>query len=365
MTLVKCFLFALLVIIVPIAVGGFPAAFVKEQKKSIGFMWISGCMTVWALFQVLCVYAVFERGDEGYHFLRKYFLIGMAVLVLVGVLTLLISFGIDKKKQPLQSGEGAGSPKQSRRKMGTGEKIGYLLFGLLLLFQLVMAVCYTYGDGDDAYYVAVSTLTESSKTLYKLMPYSMGSTTMDIRHSLAPFPVWIALLADYCDLRTVMVAHSMLPPVLITMTYVIFYKIGEILFANHRERIPYFLSMASLLILFGDTSFYTVENFMIARSRQGKAALGSIILPMMLYLILAIFQRIQKKEKTGWMLHLVLLQTVTAACLCTTLGTFLSCVLIGILGFCGAIAYRKGECIWKMALPCVPAVVFAYFYLML
>ena len=49
----------------------------------------------------------------------------------------------------------------------------------------------TYQDGDDAYYVAISTLTESSNTLYELMPYSMGATGFDMRHGLAPTPVRI------------------------------------------------------------------------------------------------------------------------------------------------------------------------------
>lgn len=352
MSPMKCMIFILLVLLVPGLVGGFTASFVKEQKKSIGFMWISGCMTVWALFQVLCVYAIFRKGDAGYHFLRKYFLLGMLLLALLGLVTQLI-VRIQEKKG-----------KAAKRKMGKGEKIGYVLFFLLFFFQIFMAVFYTYGDGDDAYYVAVSTLTESSKTLYKLMPYSMGNTTMDMRHSLAPFPVWIAMLADYCQMKPVVVAHTMLPPVLISITYMIFYKIGTILFEEKKERLPYFLSLVSLLILFGDTSYYTAENFMLARSRQGKAALGSIVIPMVIYLTLLIFKRLEKKEKGGYMPYFLLMQTVMAACLCSTLGTFLSCVLIGGLGLCGVMVYRKWECIWKMAVSCVPAVIFALFYLL-
>lgn len=362
MTPMKGIMFILLVLLVPGLVGGISAGFVKEQKKSIGFMWISGCMTVWALFQVLCVYAIFRKGDAGYHFLRKYFLYGLLLLVLLGVIVLIVS-GLLGERGGTEKETAVAWKHASKRKIGKGEMLGYVLFFLLFLFQIGMAVFFTYGDGDDAYYVAVSTLTESSKTLYKLMPYSMGNTTMDMRHSLAPFPVWIAMLADYCKIKPVIVAHTMLPPVLISMTYMIFYKIGELLFEEKRERLPFFLSFVSLLIIFGDTSYYTAENFMLARSRQGKAALGSIMIPMMIYLSLLIFKRLQKKEKGGFMPYLLLMQTVTAACLCSTLGTFLSCVLIGGLGLCGAFVYRKWECIWKMAFSCIPAVIFALLYL--
>jgi len=361
MTPVKCLLFLLLVIVVPCLIGSGFSAFLKEQKKSIGFMWISGCMTVWALFQVLCVYAIFRQGENGYHFLHKYFLAGVVALALLGGFIKSLSLFKGKKKKE----ESVARMALTKRKPGKGKILGYCLFAGLLLFQLVMALVYTYGDGDDAFYVAVSTLTESSKTLYKLMPYSMGNTSMDMRHSLAPFPVWIAMLSDYCEVRAVIVAHTMLPPVLIGITYTIYYKIGEVLFEKQREKIPYFLSAAALLVLFGDTSFYTVENFMLARSRQGKAALGSIIIPMLIYLCMLIFKRMQDGEKTGIVLYLILALTVTAACLCTTLGTFLSCMLLGILGLCGAVGYRKWECIWKTALSCTPAVIFALFYLLM
>ena len=76
----------------------------------------------------------------------------------------------------------------------TGEKIAWFIFALFVMIQLAGSVFLTYGDGDDAFYVAVSTITEASDTMYKIMPYSIGGTGLDIRHGLAPFPIWIAFL---------------------------------------------------------------------------------------------------------------------------------------------------------------------------
>ena len=78
-----------------------------------------------------------------------------------------------------------------------------------------------YADGDDAYYVAVSTITESSNTMYKVQPYSMGNTLLDTRHSLAPFPIWIAFLARISGCHPSFVAHIAVSFTLIFMTYVI------------------------------------------------------------------------------------------------------------------------------------------------
>ena len=71
----------------------------------------------------------------------------------------------------------------------------WCLFAVLLLIQLAAAGMLAYEEGDDAFYVAVATGTESSDTLYDILPYTGATTGTDARHGLAPFPVWTAFLA--------------------------------------------------------------------------------------------------------------------------------------------------------------------------
>ena len=42
-------------LVIPVCIGGIPAAFVDKQGKSPVFMCISGYMIMWAVFQVICV----------------------------------------------------------------------------------------------------------------------------------------------------------------------------------------------------------------------------------------------------------------------------------------------------------------------
>lgn len=65
---------------------------------------------------------------------------------------------------------------------------------------------------------------------------------------------------------------------------------------------------------------------MIARSRQGKAALGNIIIPMIVFLFMLLFERYKEEKKAEWMIWVLLAAAVTSACLCSTLGTFLMCL---------------------------------------
>lgn len=350
-----CLILCIWLIGIPLLTGAIPAYFVDNRRCSLSFMWISGYMISWALFQLVTVPMVLLRIPQGFTLVVKLYAGCSLVAAAIGLVFAILSQR--KREYRMTLIQGANSSSRVHR-------IYWGIFGILLGIQLVLAVTMTYGDGDDAYYVAVSTLTESSNTLYELMPYSMGATGLDIRHGLAPFPIWIAFLARISGIPVVSVAHVAVPLALIPTTYMIYYQIGRQLFEKKKERLPLFLSFTALLVIFGNYSLYTAENFMLARSRQGKAALGSIVIPMVLLLFFLILDRAEKGLKGQWMLWLLLAATVTAACLCTTLGTMLMCLLLGITGICSSLMYRSLGLLVKTALCCVPAVVFAVLYFM-
>ena len=344
-------------LVIPTCIGGMPAAFVDKQGKSPAFMCISGYMIMWAVFQIICVPCVLLEQMHNGMFPYVVYGFGGAALLLAVIGAV---FFVHSRKDQWASAE-----RKSKSKLGLLEKVSWAVFLVLIFVQLAASVLMAYGDGDDAYYVAVSTITEASNTMYKIMPYSIGEMGLDIRHGLAPFPVWIAFLARISGLETSLVAHTAVSTCLIGLTYLVYYKIGQVLFRGKKESLPIFLSFTALLVMFGDYSYKTVENFMIARSRQGKAALGSIIVPVTVFLLLMIFEEIQNRKKAGRMLWVLLGATVTAACLCSTLGTMLMCLLLGVAGLCAGLVYKNLRLVICMAACCVPAVVFAGMYFVL
>lgn len=353
-TVAGCLILCIWLVGIPLLTGAIPAYFVERHRRSLPFMWVSGYMLSWALFQLETVPLVLLHISQSFAALVKIFGLSSLALAAAGAF-FLIRLCRRGSRLSLVGARESGS-RTNRVYLGS--------FLALMALQLILAVTMNYGDGDDAYYVAVSTLTESSNTMYELMPYSMGGTGLDLRHGLAPFPVWIAFLARISGLPTVSVAHVAAPLALIPTTYLIYYQIGGLLFSKKREKLPLFLSFTALLTIFGNYSIYTVENFMLARSRQGKAALGSIVIPMVFLLFLMILDRVEKEQKVPRMLWLLLGATVTAACLCTTLGTMLMCLLLGAAGLCGALAYRSLGLAVKTALCCVPALAYAVLYFM-
>lgn len=355
-------------IVIPISAGGIAAAAVDKKRKNLPFLWITGQIMLWAVFQVMCVPLIWKQDGiqrlvhmEAFELLCVGYQAAGYLLAAAGLASSVYRWRVrrTKAKTSFQVISGYDRP--------AGKFYGMLwgVFALLLVFQLVQAAGMTYADGDDAYYVAISTIAEESNSMYRKLPYTGGATELDVRHGLAPFPIWIAFLARISGIRTVSVAHIAVPLVLIPMTYGVYYLIGQkVCGRSHREKLPLFLVMTELLTLFGDYSFYTVENFMIARSRQGKAALGSIVIPVLIFLLLILLERLQENQKIEWMWWVLLACGVTAGCLCTTLGALLVCMLIGVTGLCAAVCYRRWKILLPMAVCCIPAVCYAVLYLL-
>ncbi len=350
MTIVNGLILTWWLLIIPLCVGMLPAAFVDKQRYRVSFMWTTGYIYMWALFQIICVpFILSKTQDQNFQKVVAIFTISAFVLAIAGVFAW-VFFRKNTVTVP------------QKRKLCKKEILLWTVAILLILVQLICSVTMRYADGDDAFYVAVSTLTNQSNSMYQIMPYSVGGMGISLRHGLAPFPIWIAFLARVSGCHVTIVAHVVVATVLIAMTYVIYYQMSRTLFTEKKENIPIFLSLTAILVLYGDYSIYTAENFMIARSRQGKAALGNIIIPLVVLLFLLIFERLREEKKVERMLWVTLAATVTAACLCSTLGTFLMCLFLGVIGLCAGVVYRKWGLVWRTACCCLPALVFAALY---
>ena len=347
MIVVRLLWLAVLVFALPVWVGNCFAG-VDKPHKNIVFLWISGQMLLWAGFQLICVLVILTEGR-----LEKVVL--WYGIYIIGLLAVSAVLWFRNRKGPKAVRTG---------KPDRATVIPWAVFGVLLLLQLVLAVVMVYSDGDDAYYVAISTAAQESGKMYQKLPYTGMSTELDVRHGLAPFPIWIAWLSQMTGIATVAVAKTLLPVALISMTYGVFYLIGS-RGLSQGKNLPLFLICTEVLVLFGDYSFYTVENFMIARSRQGKAALGSILIPMIFFLLLVLFRRLQENQKITMEFWILLIAVMTSCCLASTMGALLACMLVGVAGICGAVAYRKWKILLPLAACCMPCVVYAGLYLVL
>jgi hypothetical protein len=344
-----------LLLILPCAVGGI--LYNRKDQERIGWpltlvgTMIQGQLLLWAVFHLVCVPFILKERP----FTQVVFVYGTlaGLLFVVGLICWI------RKGFPIQ-----GHP------MGIWSKeyltrVLWLIFWGLLIFQIIRVFTMTYQDGDDSYYVVIATLTEESNTMYRKLPYTGGGTMLDMRHGLAPFPVWIAFLARVSGIRTVTTAHVAVPAVLIPITYGVFALIGRQLFPGKKDNLPLFLILTEVLVLFSDYSISSPENFLIARTRQGKATLGNLVFPFLIYLLLLLFKKLDKGEKIKLRVWILICASVLTGCLCSTLGAALCGLLLGAAGLCGGICYRKWKFLLPMVLCCLPALCYGVLYIML
>lgn len=336
---------------VPLGIGAGIASFVDGHKKNIGFMWMAGYLVLLAVFQFVSVPLVI-RGAR-FSTLALWFAVLCVVLSAAGAIVRWLHM---RKCSALRV---------VKEKNGKREIILWAVFGALLILQLFMAGYLTFADGDDAYFVTVATIADGTDTMYFYLPYTGGTTSLDMRHALAPFPLYIAFLARVTGLHTATVAHIALPMVLIPLTYCIYGLIGSRLLKGKRRQLPVFMIFTALLILWGNYSLYTAETFLMTRTRQGKAALGNIMVPAFFFLIYLVGERLAENKKVEKSLWVLLFCLTAFSCLCSTFGGFLTAVLFGAFGLCALITYRR----WRLVLPLVlcllPAAVYMGMYVIL
>lgn len=344
---------------VPVGIGAGVAAFVDRQGKNIWFIWMSGQLISMALFQIVAVPVILLQKKwgllDGRAFLVTALLFGGVTVVLALAGTIIWA-----KKQA-----GRKVLRVVKQSPSRTEKILWAAVGAILLLQLFLAVFLAFADSDDAYYLATAAITEHSDTMYIILPYTGGSTGVDIRHGLAPFPVWVAYLARVSGMHTTVIAHIVLPLLFIPLTYAVYGMIGNKLLKGKSSQLALFMMFTELLILWGNYSYYTAETFLVTRTGQGKAALANLIIPALFLLLYLMGERISENKRIEKGLWILLFALVTASCLCSTLSGFLVTVLLGLYCFCIVGVFKK----WRMLLPffacLLPAVCYSGLYILL
>lgn len=340
----------LLLIVVPIVVGTLFTG-VDNSVAKLPFRWISGQILLWAGFQLVSIPFILQTKE----FSKVVFCFNCLTVVLI--LAAVVYYLLQRRKRHAKL-----------KVVGEKNKTTYILwtaFALLLAVQFLCAIFLAYEEGDDAFYVAVSNATVNSNHMYLILPYTGLFTGLDVRHGLAPFPIWVSYLADMSGMHVTTVAQIALPLVLIAMAYSLYYCIGKMLLAGKQKFLPFYMIITAVMVLYGGYTTYSAENFLLVRSAQGKAVLAAIVIPFLFLLLYLLVERLQKEEKMGAGFWGLLTLTQTAACLCSTLGTVLTCMLTAIVGVCILVCYKKWKLLFPMAASCIPPVCYAALYFLL
>ena len=345
--------------IIPFCVGMIPVNLIERQHRSLGVTYIAGILTTLAVFQVIAVPIVILN-ERGFRVIVPLFSILTIVLGMVGVFMTWRT----GKKEPF-SGDGEILPFTRFFQKKEEEGLLWLFVLVLIGFQMFMAATLTSFDGDDAYYVVQSLLTDETDTLYRIRPYTGLSTGIDLRHSLAVFPIWIAYIARMSGVHSTIVAHLVLPLVLIPVTYWIYLEIGKKLLKREMHKLPVFMIFISIMQIFGNVSIYTNATFFLTRTWQGKSLLANVVLPAIVWLILWIFDNDNYEKETRVGLWTLLVITNFVAAMSSTASVFLAAMLIGVTGLVMGIKEKDIQIPLRLMISCIPLVIYGTVFLLL
>lgn len=347
-------------LVIPFCIGLIPVNYISDRKNNPGVTILAGYLFMWAVFEVITIPAVIWIQNDNFNFVLRWFMIISVLLAMTGLVIWYMGFRKNREQKIRFR-----FPNIASLKHGLEAKLEWLIFFGILGFQLYMAVTRVSFDGDDAYYVAHSVITQQSGTMYKFLPYTGWTTSLDIRHALAVFPMWIAFIAVKSGIHATIVSHVVMPLLLIPLSYLIYYEISKVLFASRKENIPVFMIIMGMFQMFGNVSIYTNETFFLTRTWQGKAVVCSIIIPMMFLLLLWIFDKESedRKQQAGLWWMLVCLNMATG--ICSSLAVFVLAILLAVAALCYIVAERDWKIPLKLGLTCIPNAVYVLIYLIL
>ena len=365
-------------VVIPLCIGLIPANFISTDKRNPGFVMLAGYFVMWAVFEVTTIPMVLFVKYDNFKVASVCF---TALSILCAITGLGLMFRNRKRHGTSLFG---GMPSMD---MPWAERIEWLLFFVLLGFQLYKAAAYASFDGDDAYYVVESLIAQQADVMYRILPYTGRPTDLDVRHVLAVFPMWIAYVASKSGIHATIVSHLVMPLVLIPLSYLIYYEIGKALFCGdvfqhstgdsdavfHKENLPIFMILMAVFQIFGNVSIYTNETFFLTRTWQGKSVAGSLVIPALFWMFLWIYDGAAKKhpEDSGqkrytdagiWILFVCVNM---AAGICSSIAVFLVCILMALTALCLAVVRRDYKVIIKMGAVCIPNVIYMAIYVMI
>lgn len=349
--------------LIPMFVGIIPSYLLERGKKRIGTVFLSGWIFMLAVFQLLAAPMVLSK--QTLSDLIWLFSTVIYSFALAGIFVLLVGVRKDSLRDYFVV---PGWKSMDRNERGT-----WIFFILLMLFQIVMSFVVSTPDGDDAYYVAHAQIAALKDTMYLEDAYTGVYRGLDSRHVLAPFPMFIALLARKSGMHAAAIAHSVLPTVLIVVTYLTFYKISTILFPDReKNKRSVFMVLMVGMQIFGSYSIYTNETFFVTRTWQGKSILANIAIPAAFYILLRICASTEAKQtdqeqKYGTTLAglaAVLFAINLVGALASSLGLLLLCIMEGLLLLIIAVRNRTMSVIPAGMISMLPCIVYMLIYIL-
>ena len=350
-------------ILIPFCMGLLPAMLMKKEDRTPGCIFVSGYLVMFALFELICIPIAITVIYHSFSLLSNIFAAAALLLSALGVIAALKKHKKGDGLMPVN--------RESLKIYHPEDKLYFLIFFLLVGFQMYMVFTRASFDGDDAYYGVQGLIAQQKDTLYRINPYTGRSAPLDTRHVMALVPVWEAFIGRMSGIHATIIAHSVAPLVLLPLTYLVYFQIGKKLFSGKKQgMLPVFVIIRALFQIFGNVSIYTNETFLLTRTWQGKSVAGNFMIPAVFWISLCLFEQKDREEgdvkaPDQKVFYLLLACLNLAAGISSSLAVLLCSLLTAGLGVLFALRKRKFSILVKVGLTCIPGALYVLTYLII
>lgn len=344
-------------VVVPLCMGLLILPFLHKRLQTPAVAFLCGYLFVFTALELIGIPVVLKATYHGFSIFCRLFAPALIFMALTGIV---VTF-LQRKKGYLLDFRIWTSWKNRTAE----EKVLFAVLVVIIGFQMYMAWTRASFDGDDAYYNVQALIAQQLDSLYRINPDTGRSAPLDVRHGLALFPIWEAFVGKMSGIHVAVICHSVIPLLLIPLTYMMYYQIGKLLFQNRKELLPMFMILLAIWQMFGNISIYTTETFFLTRTWQGKAFTGNFIIPMVfwIFLALALPKEEEGKHINGLWIMLACLNLAGGAS--SSLAVLLSTMLTAGLAVLFTIREKRLGILVKAGFSCVSGGAYVLLYLLL
>ncbi|MCQ2498129.1 MAG: DUF6077 domain-containing protein [Lachnospiraceae bacterium] len=362
-------------ILIPFCIGFLPIRIIPTGLRKPIFIYITGFIITLAALELTGIPTELIFVYNAY---RKFVIVFGAVLILLavfGVISLRAFLTASSQKLNCTSVKSLLRPEKTSLKsqissMSLESKIYMLISLLLIASQIVMLFLVYSRDADDSFYNAQATSAQVFGTMYRIDAGTGYTTNLDYRHCFALFPMYQAFISSASGVHLLIVAHKIVPIVLIPITYYLLYNFGSVLFPKKQEAAWLFVILINVFKLFGGISHYTAETFFLLRTWQGKSFAGNFILPGIIFIFLYMKNKSDgtvennaKSKSVNKFELLALAFLVLAAGSASSIAVLISVGLVGLLSLIFLVINRDWKAFFREIATIIPGILYMLLYL--
>ena len=331
MIVIKFLLFAIWLTIFPWAVGLiFNRWYVSEQRLSRLKTYLFGLMTEFVIFQIIAVCLTFLKSSLS--LLTILWLISCGIVIALGIWTWIAQKNIYVAKEKRHR------RKRLFQKSNLENYVVAVVVIALVAFQVIFVTLHVHDDLDDAWYVGTAVVSYFTDTLNLISPYT-GEVMSQFHpdYVLSPWPIFCAILGKLSLTHPAVIMHTFLPIIMIPLCYLIYFLLGKEIFKQNTNKALWLLMFLCLLNIYGNWSIRSTSTFLLFRIWQGKAILSNCVIPLIICVFIYLVNDIENKK----LYFVLLLITVMAGTMVSSMGVFLGPVMLFALSLVDLIWHRR------------------------